>query len=508
MSELRTGAILSYVNIFLANAVGLFLTPFIIRTLGDSEYGLYTLIGALAAYLAVLDFGFGNAVIRYVSFYRAAGDHVGLSRFLGTTARIYAGIAMCVLACGGIVYWDIAGMFPGLTEGQLGKAKIMLLLVVLNVVITLFDGVFTGVAAAHEKFIVPRSISISRYLARACFVVVVLLLGGGAVGIVVVDTLVNATSMLLIAAYTLGKTGVKFTLSAWDRALARDVGKYAFWVFVLILVSRFQWQSGQLILGRYMDTSAVAIYGVGVMLGTYYGAFATAFSSVFVPRASAMLAEGRSGQELTDFSIRVGRLSFLVLSLILGGFLLYGKQFIFLWVGKQYEPSYWIASIIMLAYTLPLVQSFVNSILESRKKLAFKAIVYIVTIPAGVGIGILLLNFYGMIGVAMGMAIGWGAALVVMNIYYEKILRLDMLRFFAHVFAVALPVFLVALGCGMLIDRAFGLGWLSLCAKLVMFILLFFLLMYQFFMNAEERALLGWILRLVVRKKELNAYDR
>ena len=49
MSEIRRGALLSYATILIINLSGLLLTPVIIRGLGNAEYGLYMLIGALAA---------------------------------------------------------------------------------------------------------------------------------------------------------------------------------------------------------------------------------------------------------------------------------------------------------------------------------------------------------------------------------------------------------------------------------------------------------------------------
>lgn len=51
MSQLKKGAALSYLTIILTNVVGLALTPFIIKYLGNDEYGLYTLIGALVGYI-------------------------------------------------------------------------------------------------------------------------------------------------------------------------------------------------------------------------------------------------------------------------------------------------------------------------------------------------------------------------------------------------------------------------------------------------------------------------
>ena len=69
--DIKKGIITSY-GIFAADMLaGILFTPFLIRSLGQSEYGVYSLMGAFIASLAVLDFGFGDAIIRYVAQYRA-----------------------------------------------------------------------------------------------------------------------------------------------------------------------------------------------------------------------------------------------------------------------------------------------------------------------------------------------------------------------------------------------------------------------------------------------------
>lgn len=69
MSEYKKAAPLSYVNILIRNSIGIFLTPFVIRTLGMSEYGLYTLIGSFIVYLTILDLGLNASVTRYAAQY-------------------------------------------------------------------------------------------------------------------------------------------------------------------------------------------------------------------------------------------------------------------------------------------------------------------------------------------------------------------------------------------------------------------------------------------------------
>jgi O-antigen/teichoic acid export membrane protein len=101
MSQLKKGALLSYVTIILTNGVGLLLTPFMIRTLGDSEYGLYMLVGAIISYISVLDFGLTNTIVRYIARYRATQDRPGEENFLATTMILY-GVISALVALAGI----------------------------------------------------------------------------------------------------------------------------------------------------------------------------------------------------------------------------------------------------------------------------------------------------------------------------------------------------------------------------------------------------------------------
>src|SRR5690625_876485 len=103
-SELKYGVYLSYISLFITNITNLILTPFIIRNLGDSEYGLYMLIGAFVGYIAVLDFGLGNTVVRFVAKYRAENDKKSEENFLFSTIIIYGVISAVIMLVGAILY--------------------------------------------------------------------------------------------------------------------------------------------------------------------------------------------------------------------------------------------------------------------------------------------------------------------------------------------------------------------------------------------------------------------
>ena len=73
INQLKAGALLSYVSIVLNNIIGLVYTPFMLRMMGQVEYGLYSLAASVVAYLTVLDLGFANAIVRYTAKYRVEG---------------------------------------------------------------------------------------------------------------------------------------------------------------------------------------------------------------------------------------------------------------------------------------------------------------------------------------------------------------------------------------------------------------------------------------------------
>ncbi|MEY2631014.1 MAG: hypothetical protein RLZZ469_1911 [Bacteroidota bacterium] len=487
MSQLKKGAILSYVTIILTNGIGLVLTPFMIQKLGDSEYGLYTLIGSLIGYISILDFGLNNAIVRFVAKYRALEDRKGEENFLATTMLIYTVIASLILAVGVFLYYHLETVFTKLTPSELDKAKVMFGILIFNLTITLPGGAFSAIANAYEHFVFPRVLNIVKYLVRSLLLVAVLIWGGDAVSIVVLDTVINLLVIGINAFYVFNKLQVRFKLHKVELILVREIFNYSFWIFVFAIMGQFQWQSGQVILGVVSGTKAVAIYGVGIMLGTYYGTFSTAISSVFLPRATKMTTLEATGAELTAMMIRIGRFSLITLLMILGGFLLYGQQFIQLWVGKTYQNSWLIALIIMVSYTLPLVQSFANSILEAKSTFTFKAVTYITLIIAGTFLGYFLIDSWGVFGLISGTTFGWILSQCIMNIYYQRVLKLNIPLFFKELFRKIFLTFVLTLALGFVLNFLPGSDWLNLLVKISVYVVQFSFLMFTFGMNQTER---------------------
>ena len=92
--RLVSGSLLRVVEFSLIIIVGLAMTPFFIKVLGDEAYGLWIFVGAFLGYYGLMDFGLNLAVQRFVS--RAIGlkDYDEVNKVVNTSLVIFLCIGL------------------------------------------------------------------------------------------------------------------------------------------------------------------------------------------------------------------------------------------------------------------------------------------------------------------------------------------------------------------------------------------------------------------------------
>lgn len=489
MSQLKKGAILSYVNIFLTNIVGLVLTPFIIRSFGNSEYGLYSLIGSFVAYLTLMDLGLNNTIVRFVSKYRAEKDTEGERRFLGTTMLIYLAISVVLVIIGLFLYFNIESIFgKSLTTNQIDDAKIMFLILVFNIAITLPGGAFVAICTAYEEFVFPKIVTIIKYILRSLTVYAVLSMGGKSISLVVIDTVFSVLVILTTIYFCVSKLKIKFNFRESDRIMVKQIFTYSVWIFIMGIISSFQWNAGQVILGINTNTEVVAIFAVGLMLGGYFGAFSGVINTLLLPKAANMIAGFNTPKELTNTMIQVGRANMFISLLILSGFFVLGKEFIQLWVGSSYLESWNIAIIIMLANITPLSQSFGISILEIKNKIKYRAIPMLINMIFAIIVGIYMSKEYGMYGIIFPFAIVIIFNTIINNILFVKFFDFQIGTFYKKTFLYQIIFTVAFIIISILIKNLFNVhSWIEFFIAGSIYCLSFVLLFVLLLLTKEEK---------------------
>jgi len=273
-----------------------------------------------------------------------------------------------------------------------------------------------------------------RILLNTAVMIVLLELGYRAIGMVVLITIFNVVTQLLNFWYCKYRIKIKIVFGKFQWGFLREVATYSFYIFLGAIIDRLYWSTGQLVLGAFVGTAAVAVFAVGIQLEQMYMAFSTAISGVFLPKVTAMTTKAQSDKSISDLFIKTGRIQFIIMAFILTGFILFGKQFIILWAGADYADVYIIALLFFVPLTIPLIQNLGITILQARNKIRFRALFYIVIAILSLGLQLILVKKYGGIGCAIAISIALVIGHVIgMNIYYYRKQNIDIPKFWKEI---------------------------------------------------------------------------
>ncbi len=499
MNELKAGAVLSYLTIVLNMVAGLVYTPYMLRMLGQSEYGLYALAASVVAYLTVLDLGFGNAIVRYTAKYRAEGKTREQEEMFGMFLVLYVGIGLLAVGAGLCIALNVENLFSArMTAGEVARTRIMLWLMVFNLAFSFPMGLWASIMTAYVRFVFQRVVSIVGSILYPVVMVVLLALGYKAVAMVVVTTAFNVASLLINYWYCRRRLHIRVRFGRFRWGLLKEVGLYSFWIFLNAIMDRIYWSTGQFVLGVYRGPVAIAVYAVAVQLTMMFMQFSTAISGVFLPKVTAMVTRSDSAKEISDLFVRTGRIQFMVISFILSAFTVFGRPFIRLWAGEGYDAAYDVAVIFFFALLIPLIQNLGITILQARNQMKFRSVCYVVIALCSLGGSVWGAWQWGIMGCALATA---GALLLgqglIMNIYYRRCQGIDIGRFWREIGKMSLvPVVLTLAGLWLTgqtgMDRACPGAFVLAAAG---FTVVFGVLFWRFSMNAAERQLFTGPLR-------------
>lgn len=509
-NQIKLGAILSYLSLFINNFLGLVYTPFLLSKLGQSEYGLYSLITQIIGYLTVLDLGFGNAIVVYTAKYRAKGEKENEEKLHGMFIVIFCVIGIIATLIGLLLYFNVNRIFGAtMTSDELSKAKVMMLILTFNLAITFPFSVFSSIVTAYERFVFAKVRTIIRNILMPIIMIPLLIMGYKSIAMVVVVTALNIYILASNTLYCFRKLNIKIKFGKFDMKLLKEIFAYSFFIFLSVIVDKINWSVDQFVLGAVAGTIAVSIYSVAAQFNNIYLSFSSAINGLLLPKVSKMVAKEESNEQISDLFIKTGRLQYLVMALVITGFVLFGKQFIVLWAGNEYVISYYVACILMIPVTIPLIQNVGISILQAKNLHKFRSVLYALIALANIAASIPLAKMWGGIGSAIGTAasliIGNG---IIINIYYMKRAKINIPKFWIQIIKMTLPIIPLVIATIFILKYVNLTNWIALAIGIGIYAVLYAVIAYIFIMNKYEKELLlkpMYKIKNKIKRKKVSA---
>jgi len=419
---------------------------------------------------------------------------------------IYVCIGIVAGVVGIILATNVGGIFGNTMSGaEIEKMRIMLLILSFNLLITFAFSIYNSIITASERFVFQKGLAIINTIAKPLLMIPILFLGFKSIALCLVITAVNAGVLLTNYIYCKKSLKIRIKYNGFDKALFKIVFAYSFWIFLNQIVDKVNWSADQFILGAVSGTIAVSVYSAASTINILFINLSTAISGVMLPKISKMVARGASDEELTEEFIKVGRLQYYIVFLMASGLVLFGRQFINLWLGSGFNETYAVALLLIIPVCFPLIQNLGLSIMQAKNRYKFKAISTFIMSIANIGISVFLAKKFGAIGAAAGTAIALIVCnIIAINIYYAKAIRLNVLRFWRQMLKMTI-VFSVPSIIGFFISNIVVIDkWLVLLAAAGIYTIAFMAIAYFGCANKYEKGLVNKLISIAGRRKHAN----
>ena len=415
---------------------GFLMSPFLVRNLGDSAYGVWILIGSLVGYLGLLDLGVTQSIVKYIAEHRARGDQEAINRVITGGVAFYSLMGLISLGVSFGVAFRFNGIFnTGLDDHTVFKIAV---LAGLNLAVSFPATVYVGVLRGYQRYDIDSLVTSITIIVRSLILVALVLGGHGLVALAIV-TLVSDLTRLAILIFCVYRINPLITVSRvyLSKPEMKRLFNYSIFAFLIIMGKRMIFYTDSIVIGIFLPAAAVTRYFVGSRLVTYLLQAAEAVG-VLTPTTSDLDARNdrQSIRELLVLSTKYLLLVTLPLGTI---FLVMGETFISLWMGPAYAGSASILTILTIAAIAHLIEMPPSIVLMGIGKHRIVAWFTLSQAIVNLILSIVLVQRFGIEGVALGTAIPMVVFPVVeIVVYFKKYLDLPLGSYLWR--AVPLPV--------------------------------------------------------------------
>lgn len=410
-------------------AVTFFVTPYLIGKLGQGQYGIWSLVFSLVAYMRLADVGMSQAISRFVSKHYATRDWEGLNQVVSSAARIYTFVSIAIVIASAAIAYGTLHYFQ-IDPEYLRIARITLIVLGTNQAVTYIFIPFAAMLPFHRADIV-NYFEISQFLLQTAAIVILLELNYGLVVMAFVVLTLNVISLSI--RYALRRRmfpEVRFSRDAINAEKTKELLSYGGTSLLIVTAWIVVFQTDNIVIGRYLSMEEVALFAVPAAIVTQLRHSINAIAVPIVPTISHIEAEQDETQVMAIYH-KSTRYLYYLCGFICICLLVFGAPFILLWVKEEFRASIEILHILVVPACIYLPQMVANSVLFGVSR--HKILLYIIASEgiSNIALSLILVQSMGIVGVAYGTAIP--QIIIYLFIYpvvFHRAMKSDVSRFY------------------------------------------------------------------------------
>lgn len=390
--------------------VAFFLSPFVVHSLGDTSYGIWSLIVSLTGYYGILDLGIRSAVSQYITRYHSQNQTDELNRNFSTAFFVlliigFLFLLITLLLALWLPYW------LRIEQGSIWAIRVAMIIMGSNIAIGFPLIIYSSALTSLQRFELSNGIGIVSKFVNLILVIYILKSGFGLIGLSIVTSISNFVTWFL-SIYFARRILPSLRLRTTDvnsRSL-KELGGYGFYTFIMNISDKVINYTDTIVIGLFMPAAAITYYSIAWVMPNYLLSLVGGFTLALTPLSISYDAKNDK-KGLQSLLIQGSKVSAIIAFPISFFLLIWGSDFLHLWMGPEYvsgriyTSSGQVLSILILSLLPSYILSTAKQILFGLRRLRVPTFLTVIEAITNLSLSLILVQKIGLLGVALGTLI-------------------------------------------------------------------------------------------------------
>lgn len=405
MNKIRKNSIANIIGTIGLIIIAFIMSPFLVNTLGDTKYGIWTIAVSFTGYMSLLDFGISSAVNKYVSQYNGMRDQRSINAVISTSMVLFCAMGAVIILLSPFMA-ELIVSFINIEESLTSIVHLLIIIVSFDISIFVIAGLYKGIFGGYQQYAVINFIQLASAIYKAVMFYLFLSNGYDLISMGVISISANILSILIF--YMMLRKmhpAVRFEFNLISRSNSSKIIHYSKFTFLAMLANQIIYYSDAFVIGYFMTAAAVTYYSIPWALSEYSKKIFLAISQTYAPAISEKEAVGDIDhlKELYNNGIKY---MIIFSNLLTVGAIVLGGAFIAVWMGPKYkELCEQVLIILFVNLYVQGPQLISYAVLKGLAKQKRYSYMSMVVSLLNLALSIILVQEWGIVGVALGAAI-------------------------------------------------------------------------------------------------------
>ena len=389
------------VDVILLPLLMLIVTPYLIHKLGAAQYGIWMLVNSIMVSIGIVNFGLGDAAIKFVSKYKALESNKDIGRIVN------AGLLLALLLLVVVFFIGILAAFIIQIANPFHLQRFFLYIASVSVVLgaVLFglkqlEQLSLSIFRGFERYDISSIISMSSKFLLLVTQVTIVYLGFSIIQIFIGSVIITSIAVILEFLFVKFRNKYISFIPKINKHTLNEIFSFSTWSWIQSILSILVSQVDKFVVITLAGPAFLAYYSLASTIGSQIHAFFTAAVSWVFPKVSSKT------ERKEDISSLYNKMQFFVIIggiIVISVLLLFGNILFKSWLGPEtYKNSILLIRIFLFYIFVNLLSIIPHFTLLGANRI--RIYTFFVFISVIFTIGFMVLSYYliGVVGLAYG----------------------------------------------------------------------------------------------------------